>query len=177
MALLEEARGELVQGLGRVTPGALDWEPLPGSRTIGEALLHIAGLELLLSCAVAPDAHAEAAAALWPDVEPGFAAEAGYAPPRGFDVAHYLSVLEDTRGLTRLSVPGGREVHVDLEAVRQVVDSLVAHGALDPKSAGVIADVAEAHLGVGSVGVVLATHEAYHRGQLLLLNFLASRHG
>jgi hypothetical protein len=89
LALLEESRGELLQGLRRVTPMALDWEPVPGSRTIGEALLHIAGLELLLVCAAAPVLDAEAPSALWPRVEPGFASEVGFAPPRGLDLDHY----------------------------------------------------------------------------------------
>jgi hypothetical protein len=175
LALLDETRSRLLRDLRRIRPGAVEWAPLPGARTIAESLLHIAAVEFIFTTALALRSGTEVPVDLWDQLKGGLATEVGYDPPTRIALTECVERLERVRNLTRTAIEHDgtplteSDLRLALETLRDFGADLPSERleALLPKLA--------AHLGVGPIGVTLTAHEEYHRGQVLYQNYLAAR--
>jgi hypothetical protein len=175
LALIEETRSRLLRDLHRVPPAAGDWAPVPGARTITESLLHVAAVEFIFIAALALRAGHEIRVQLWDQLKPGLATEVGYDPPQQVGLAGCIERLEQVRQVTR-TVVGSDELMVTETDVRSALETLRDRGAdITGERLEALVPKLASHVGVGSIGILLTAHEEYHRGQVLLQNYLATR--
>lgn len=175
LAIIEETRGRLLRDLDRVPHDAADWAPVPGGRTISESLLHVAAVEFIFTAALALRAGREISVRLWDELKAGLASEVGYDPPRRVGLTGCIRRLEAVRDVTR-TVVGSDQPAVTETEVRSALEALRDRGAdISGKRLDALVPKLASHCGVGSIGVLLTAHEEYHRGQVLLQNFLATR--
>ncbi|MBA3995088.1 MAG: hypothetical protein C0469_16340 [Cyanobacteria bacterium DS2.3.42] len=170
--------------------GEIDWLVTPKSKSIGETLLHISGFEYLIVCAIKLGKSQTFDAALWHDLKPGFAREAGFEAPRNSVPNVYSNLLElvrkDTVDFLRSHGPLVSKEEVQLSALCAMLQAssqtekgdgsslesdpydrlfrAVENSFLDdagPKSAATFDLIS-----------LLNLHETYHRGQITLLRYL-----
>jgi hypothetical protein len=175
LALIEETRDRLLRDLDRVPPDVAEWAPVPGGRTISESLLHVAAVEFIFAAALALRAGREVHARLWEQLKAGLASEVGYDPPQQVGLSGCIERLKAVRDVTR-TVVGGDEPAVTETDVRSALEALRERGAdISGERLEALVPKLASHCGVGSIGVLLTAHEEYHRGQVLLQNYLAKR--
>jgi DinB family protein len=90
--------------LARVTAGMtvddLDHRHFPDAKSNGEVLLHIAGFEFLVIASAQLARGEKPNVSLWPTLKPGFAREAGFAPPHRRGLDDYFQALDAVRERT-----------------------------------------------------------------------------
>jgi hypothetical protein len=175
LALVEETRRRLLRDLRKVCPEAMEFQPVPGVRTIAESLLHVAAVEFVFAMALALREGRNVAIDLWDEVKAGLATEIGYNPPREALLEHCTDRLTRVRQMA-CPMLDGESVLLTESDLRGALETLRDRGAdLSHYQLQALLSKLSTHLGVGSVGVVLTAHEEYHRGQVLLQNYLWMR--
>ncbi len=155
-----------------MSPEAVEFEPAPAVRTIAESLLHVAAVEFVFAMALAVREGRNLEIGLWDELKPGLATEIGYEPPHRIRLEHCTDRLTRVRQMTSQMLHG-ESVLLSESDLRDALETLRERGAdLSHDQLEALLPKLSAHLGVGSVGVVLTAHEEYHRGQVLLQNYL-----
>ena len=188
LANLNHCRAVLMRVTAGLTVEDLDHRHFPDSKSNGEILLHIAGFEFLMVAAARWHRGERPDTALWPALKPGFAREAGFAPPRQIGLGEYRSLLDAVRERTALFLASGNDA-ATIDAAGFPIDRLAhalaeADSGEDPAcyrrlAAGVSSsfadDGAPDPAGMVDLPSVLALHETYHRGQITLNKYFRAR--
>jgi hypothetical protein len=188
LAILAHCRAVLARVTAGLTVEELDHRQFPDAKSNGEILLHIAGFEFLM-VACAKLARGDGLdAALWPALKPGFAREAGFAPPQQRSLHQYFQLLDAVRERTADFLGRGDDTD-RIEAASFAIFRVAQHLAeADPGegmehyrrlAAGVSTSFADDGspdaAGMVDLPALLALHETYHRGQITLNKYTCSR--
>lgn len=174
-ALIEESRARLLRDLGRISESAVNFQPTQGARTIAESLLHVAVVEFIFAVALAVRAGQDVPVVLWEKLKAGLAGEVGYEVPAGLRLEECTVRLEQVRNITGRLL-NGAFTFLNESDLRRALQTLRDQGAdLNSERLEALLPKLSSHLGVGSIGVILIAHEEYHRGQILLQNYLCAR--
>jgi uncharacterized damage-inducible protein DinB len=156
---MDEQRRALLDGVRDLTPEALQWQPAPGTNSVGMLLAHIAYAEAhLVQVGVLgeQDGHAQDVIGITEEQE-GLPLAPG-APPSpalaGKDLAFFVDVLARARAHTRRVAQSLEDADLERQVHRRRPDG------------------AERVFNVGWVFYHLLEHEAGHRGQIGLVNHL-----
>jgi hypothetical protein len=175
---LAHCRASLLRFVEQLDQDQLDRKIFPTAKSLGEMLLHIAGYEFLVNAALEDGDHLQRNAAMWSRLKPGFAYEAGFAPPIGLSTADYRAVLTDVRMRTErfLEAGGERRVGQNGFRLRGAIDSLAALDgeAAAPAYSRLFASADSTFKDDARVDdegridwvTLLLLHETYHRGQM-----------
>ncbi len=187
---LKHVREILDRHTDNLSIGEIDWLVTPKSKSIGETLLHISGFEFLIVCAIKMGKSQTFDAALWHDLMPGFAREAGFEAPRNSVPNVYSNLLElvrkDTVDFLRCNGPlvSKKEVQISaLCAMLQASSRAKKDNGYSSKSGNYdrlcravensfLDDAGPASAETFDLISLLNLHETYHRGQITLLRYL-----
>lgn len=188
IAELAHCRAVLIRVTAGLRVEDLDYRQFADSKSNGEILLHIAGFEFLTIATAQPTDEARLDASLWARLKPGFAREAGFAPPQAHTLDDYLGMLDVVRQRTIAVMTRGdyaRRAALDAGAIESVARRLSASDRDEGPdhyrrlAAGVLTSVTDDGAldaeGLVDVPALLALHETYHRGQITLNKYIRSR--
>jgi hypothetical protein len=188
LAKLNYCRAVLVRVTAGLTIKELDHCHFPDSKSNGEILLHIAGFEFLIVACGQSTAGDRPDGALWSALKPGFAREAGFAPPRLRSLDEYFQLLDAVRERTE-NFLGRDDAAATIDAasfaIHQVARELAEMDVGEDRdryrrlAAGVLTsftdDGAPDATGMVALPELLALHETYHRGQITLNKYVRAR--